>query len=66
MYKTADQLRYPLEVNWQGFVGLQAEVTPAPAAARAFAMQWERIVKNFRAPSKELPSKSSAGWGEDC
>lgn len=65
MYKTADHTSYKLaslEVNLQGCVaGLQAEATPAIATAHAFAMQWEIILKSFRAPGKELSPGSSAG-----
>ena len=67
IYKTADHVRYKLaslEVNLQGFVGLQAEATTASAAAHAFAMRWEMIKKSFRAPSKELSPGSSAGQGK--
>lgn len=50
-YKTADHVRYKLaslEVNLQGFVGLQADT----ASAHSFAMQWEMMERSFKAQIK--------------
>lgn len=53
MHTTADHIRCKLaslEVNLQGFVGLQADTVSA--AAHSFAMQWEMIKRSFRAQIK--------------
>lgn len=60
MHKTADHVKYKLaslEVNLQGFVGLQADT--ASAAAHSFATQWEMMKRSFRAQVKNcLPAFS--------